>query len=65
MSEHQHCRKDNFLKCRRKGAVEHLLRWEGYPEYDNTWEPEQNHDCDELVAVYEEAQAQEKASVKT
>ena len=36
----------------RKGTIYYLIKWDGYPEEDNTWEPEENLSCDSLLKEY-------------
>ena len=40
-------------KRRVRGRVEYLLKWKGYPSSDNSWEPENNCGCPELIEAFE------------
>ncbi|RWS05468.1 Chromobox protein-like protein [Dinothrombium tinctorium] len=47
-------------KKKQNGKTFYLLKWKGYSEEENTWEPEENVTCSELLKEFEERRKAEK-----
>jgi len=46
------------------GKKEYLLKWQNYPDSENTWEPPENLDCEDMIKAFEEKLAKKKEEAK-
>ena len=46
-------------RINKKGQVEYLVKWRGLKDRENSWEPRENLDCENLIKEFEKKRREE------
>lgn len=47
-----------------KGKTKYLIRWKGFEESDDTWEPEETLNCPDLIRAFNKKKGNKKEAIK-
>ena len=48
-----------------KGKTQYLIKWKGFDDADNSWEPAENLECHDTIKAFEEQRKKEKETQET